>query len=67
MDNINLNLSSATKIADEFPNNINLEDLGLILKKAIKEIENGTSGKNGYEALDEIELEVFGDLLRNQS
>ena len=67
MNNINYKLSGETKFSDEFINNINIADLGLILKQATTEIETGITGKNAYEALDEIELEMFGNLLRNQS
>lgn len=70
MDNTNVNVqminNDVINKTDEFINNINLEDLGLILKQATTEIENGIKGKNAYEALDEIELEVFGELLRNR-
>lgn len=47
----------------EFSHNINMQDLGLILRQATDEIENGIKGQNAFEALDEIEAEVFGKLL----
>ena len=65
--NIDVKLTNNLNQIDEFINNIDLEDLGLILKQATTEIENGIKGKNAYEGLDEIELEVFGELLRNRN
>ncbi len=69
MMNVNLNVVNKDCIdtTDELVKNINLEDLGLILKQAMNEIENGIGCKNAYEALDEVEMEVFGGLLRNKS
>ena len=65
--NIDVKLTNNLNQIDEFINNIDLVDLGLILKQATIEIENGIKGKNAYEGLDEIELEVFGELLRNRN
>ena len=52
--NIDVKLTNNLNQIDEFINNIDLEDLGLILKQATTEIENGIKGKNAYEGLDEI-------------
>lgn len=65
MNSITVKSINDTNFNDDFINNINLEDLGLILKQTTNEIENGITGINAYDALDEIELEVFGNILRN--
>lgn len=71
MDNTNMNVKLTNNYGlnklDKFTDKINLDDLGLILKQATAEIENGIKGKDAYKALDEIEIEVFGELLRNRS